>query len=114
MHIGREGTPSKTERVFFPPPRFFNSKLPLSITHNSGGCDTDSELTYGINVLTETDRQRENAIQHQTEREAALYDDLEETKPIDVADGYVTFCRHFKYLGSYISFSLIDDYDIEQ
>ncbi len=43
-----------------------------------------------------------------------LYDDLEETKPIDVADGYVTFCQHFKYLGSYISFSLIDGYDIEQ
>ena len=56
MHIGREGTPSKTERVFFPPPRFFNSKLPLSITHNSEGYDADNELTYGNDVLTKTVR----------------------------------------------------------
>ncbi len=92
MHIGHEGTPSKTECVFFPPPRFFNSKLPLSITHNSEGCDADNELTYGDDVLTKTDRQRENATRQQREREAALNDDLEETKPIDVADGYITFC----------------------
>jgi hypothetical protein len=114
MHIGHARTPSKTECVFFPPPRFFNSKLPLSITHNSEGCDANNELTYSNDGLTKTDRQHENATWQQREREAALHDDLEETKPIDVADGYVTFCRHFKYLGSYISFSLIDDYDIEQ
>ncbi len=32
---------------------------------------------------------------------------------IDVDDGSVTFCRHFKYLGSFISFSLCDYFDIE-
>ena len=41
-------------------------------------------------------------------------DTLEETRSIDVADGHVTFCWHFKYLGSYVSFSLCDDYDIEK
>ena len=114
MHIGRAGTPSKMECIFFPPPRFFNSKPPLSIMHNSEGCDADKERTYSDDVLTETNRQRENATRHRREREAALYDDLEETKPIAVADGQVTFCRHFKYLGSNISFSLTDDHDIEQ
>jgi hypothetical protein len=31
-----------------------------------------------------------------------------------VGDGFVSFCRHFKYLGSFVSFTLCDDYDIEQ
>jgi hypothetical protein len=43
-----------------------------------------------------------------------LYDALEETKPMEINDGYVTFCRHFKYLGSYVSFGLCDDYDINK
>jgi len=34
------------------------------------------------------------------------------TTPIQVADGRVIFCSHFKYLGSWISFSLRDDSDI--
>ena len=42
-----------------------------------------------------------------------MYNDLEETQPIPVADGQVTFTRHFKYLGSHISYNLRDDYDIK-
>ena len=42
-----------------------------------------------------------------------MYDNLEETKPIQVADGHVTFTKHFKYLGSHISYNLRDNYDIE-
>ena len=42
-----------------------------------------------------------------------MYDDLPETQPIQVADGFVTFTKHFKYLGSYISYNLRDDYDIQ-
>ena len=42
------------------------------------------------------------------------YDNAEYTKPILVDEsGMITFTRHFKYLGSYISYSLKDDYDIE-
>ena len=48
-----------------------------------------------------------------TEREDRMYDDLPETQPIQVADGFVTFTKHFKYLGSYISYNLRDDYDIQ-
>jgi hypothetical protein len=39
---------------------------------------------------------------------------LNETQLIQVADGSATFCCHFKYLGSFISFSLCDNYVIEK
>ena len=29
-----------------------------------------------------------------------------------VADGYVTFCQNFKYLGTWVSYSHYGDYDI--
>ncbi len=45
----------------------------------------------------------------QRENEGELCDNLDETKDILVADGYVTFTRSFKYLGSLISFNLRDD-----
>jgi hypothetical protein len=43
---------------------------------------------------------RESARQ---KREDSKYDALPETEQFDIADGYVTFCRTFKYLGSRIS-----------
>ncbi len=55
--------------------------------------------------------QRESE-QVRTAREDVRYDSLPETAPINVADGYVTFSRKFKYLGSRISYSLRDDDDI--
>jgi len=44
--------------------------------------------------------------------EDKAYDTCEETRPINVADGFVIFVKHFKYLGSYISYNLRDDYDV--
>ena len=41
-----------------------------------------------------------------------FYIALTETEQIVVADGNVTFCSHFKYLGSWISLSLRDDQDV--
>ena len=41
------------------------------------------------------------------------YDALPETQQFEVADGYVTFCHTFKYLGSRISYNLHNDADIE-
>ena len=37
---------------------------------------------------------------------------IEETGIVKVADGYVTFFQHFKYLGTWVHYSLRDDYDI--
>jgi hypothetical protein len=48
----------------------------------------------------------------QTEREHDMYDRLDETKNFSVADGFVSFTRTFKYLGSFISYNLRDDDDI--
>ena len=43
-----------------------------------------------------------------------MYEDTQETKPILIGEFVmITFSRHFKYLRSYISYSLRDDYDIE-
>jgi len=48
----------------------------------------------------------------QTEREHDMYNRLDETKNFSVADGFVSFTRTFKYLGSLISYNLRDDDDI--
>jgi hypothetical protein len=50
---------------------------------------------------------------NQKEREN-LYDTSPKIQRIKVADGHVDFVKHFKYLGSYISFDLTNDYDINK
>ena len=37
----------------------------------------------------------------------------DETESVNVKDGVMTYTKQFKYLGSYISYSLRDDYDIK-
>jgi len=44
--------------------------------------------------------------------ENKLYDECSETNEVVMKDGFVSYCRHFKYLGSWMSYSLGDDYDI--
>ena len=50
--------------------------------------------------------------ENKCKQEESLYIALTETEQIDVVNGNVTFCSHFKYLGSWISFSLWDDHDV--
>ncbi len=50
--------------------------------------------------------------QARTAREDVKYDSLPETAQIEIADGYVTFSRKFKYLGSQISYNLRNDNNI--
>jgi hypothetical protein len=50
---------------------------------------------------------------NQKERET-LYDTSSDTQRITVADDYVDFVKHFKYLGSYITFDLTDGYNIDK
>ena len=50
--------------------------------------------------------------ENKCKREESLYLSLTETRQIEVANGNVTFCPHFKYMGSWISFSLRDDHDV--
>ena len=52
--------------------------------------------------------------ENKEKRNDQKYNNTEETKPILIGEsGMITFTRNFKYLRSYISYSLRDDYDIE-
>ena len=42
-------------------------------------------------------------------REDACYGRIDETQLINVRGGFMTYTKHFKYLGSHISYSLQDD-----
>jgi hypothetical protein len=114
VHIGQNGDPSKTECIFFPPPRFFDDIqfFALALTDDvDGPCllyqDPNSDtLCPSKQELQETEKDR-------TSTEDAKYDALPETDQIIIADGYVTFCCKFKYLGSRISYNLQDDNGIE-
>ena len=74
----------------------------------------DDSLNHNIyDPLTEIEQQQEETMKQCRVREELLYDNLQETAPIPVSDGQVTFRHHFKYLGS-VSFCLCDDYDIDK
>ena len=101
MHVGSATKASKTEAVFFPAPGFFKlPPLPPS---------EDSSSTLPL----VTKPKQENDVTKWA-REDKSYDELQETQPVILPDGgIITFCRHFKYLGNFISYSLRDDYDID-
>ena len=87
--------------------------LPPALTQEAD--ELDDTLNHDINdALTETEQQQEEMRKQHRARAELLYDNLEEPAPIPVSNGQVTFCRHFKYLGSYVSFCLCDDYDIDK
>ena len=44
--------------------------------------------------------------------EDKLYDKCPENDEVPMKDGFVSYCRHFKYLGPWMSYNLRDDYDI--
>ena len=44
--------------------------------------------------------------------EETTYDNIPQTRLVIVKNAFVTFCQHFKYLGSWISLSLREDHDI--
>ncbi len=111
MHIGRNGDKSKTECVFFAPPGFFPAKENVMELQEDEA--TIKALDYGNendviemlpqNKAAETEEAR-------TRQEDLLYDNLYETLPIAVDNGQITFCRHFKYPGLWISYNLCNDF----
>ncbi len=114
---------------FLSPPQFFDDiDLPDSALTN--GTEVPWLLFQDTPLIPETPQATTIALSHpprkkkQKEKketwEAARqrridirYDALPATQQIEIADGYVTFCRTFKYLGSRISYNLRDDADIE-
>ena len=112
MHIGRNGGKSKTECAFFPPPQFFQHRQLPTIRDDrrqTRSMTTRTSQSLHLDVaMPDDDEDNED----RTECEGAIYDKLDETRDIDVEDGYVTFTRSFRYLGSMISFNLRDNEDI--
>ena len=100
MHAGKGKKASKTECIFFPPPGCFGWKLNLPTKNRKGK----------IRMLVTNTKQESFESRHKIEERT--YKNLPETRLIVVKDGFVTFCWHFKYLGSWISFSLREDHDI--
>ena len=100
MHVGKGKKTPKTECVFFPPPGFFGWKFNLPAKNSRGN----------RRMLVSKKRQESYKATHR--REEIAYDYLYETRLIIVKDGFVTFCRHFKYIGSWISFYPREDHGI--
>ena len=100
MHIGKVKRASKIECVFFPPPEFIKRRLNLSIKNNRRKRE----------MLVMNTKQESHEARYK--RDEIPYDNLPETILVIVRDGFVSFCQHFKYLVSWISFSLQEDHDI--
>jgi len=112
IHIGRGEESSKTECVFFPPPQFFNDNDVCSTPGLTNGHADNPWLLYPVppSALCTHVRESKSA---RIAWEDAKYDALPETAKIDISNGYVTFLRMFKYLGSKILYSLRDDDNID-
>ena len=102
MPIGTTEKASKNECVFFPDPGHFK---PPALSQLS----TDSQLTTATILPTQESAEKKQ------KRQDALYDGASEKKPVKIGDlGIITFTKHFKYLGGYCSYSLKDDYDVDE
>ena len=97
MHTETKKTSSNTEWIFFLPQGFFNTQ-PIPLT---------SLITSTLSVHK---KEREKKIHTRDDEE---YAKCSETSIINVKGGFVTLTKHLKYLGSYISYYLQDDYDID-
>ena len=100
MHIGRGEKAAKTECIFVPPPGFLG--------RNGIRADTENEEhTIAVKIRSEP---HENTCK----REERKYNNFIMIDPINVANGFVSFCPYFKYLGSWVSFSLCDNFDVHK
>jgi hypothetical protein len=106
-HAGKAGTVCKLTKksVFFTPnenPTDIICILPKSLAAYA----PDGRRT--INSANDDDEDDPG----QTEHEHAMYDRLDKTQDFAVADGFVSFMRTFRYLGSLISYNLRNNDDI--
>jgi hypothetical protein len=87
--------------------------MPAQLDQDTG-TEMDNVLSYNDNALTNDECHDKQKAQSCHNQEEELYNALEETQSFAVADGSVTFCQHFKYLRSFVSFNLCDNYDIKK
>ena len=104
MHVGNVDKALKTECVcftatgHFKPPQLPSSTIP-----------TDSS------ALPVTLKPKQESEEQKRQQHDSLYDTAQETSDVEIGDrGIITFTKHFKYLGGYISYSLWDDHDADE
>ena len=114
MHIGKrigENTykVSKTECVFFSPPCYFKDLLKSrkAIGQHVSASDT-TLINADFDKLSEEEKEKRVII------EDDLYDSCQESDDVMMNGGIITYSKHFKYLGTFISYNLRDDYDIDK
>ena len=93
---------SKTECTFFAPPGYFKQR------GIEAGVSASNLLS-----LEESNDESDEKKEKRASIEDKLYDECSETAEVAMIGGFVTYCKHFKYLGSWASYNLRDDYDIE-
>ena len=102
MHIGTPSKESKTECVFFPPPG-----------HSKSSALPPSTPLTDPSQFPVTSKPKQESEEQKRKRHNTIYDAAPETELINIGEhGHITFTKDFKYLGSYCSYSLKDDYDI--
>ena len=104
MHVGNADKASKTECVFFPAPGHFKPP-PLP----------PSALPTDQSALPVTLKPKQESEEQKRRQHDSLYDAAQETSAVEIGDhGIITFTKDFKYLGGYISYSFLDDHDVDE
>ena len=108
MHVGSvvdgKRLKSKTECIYFPPHEYFKRLRLEQGTRQLPTSSSDSQLLFP---------EPQTADENKTDEER-FYLNCEETKEVAMNNGtFVTFTDLFKYLGTHLHFTLIDDFDIE-
>ena len=98
IHIGRGPKPSKTECVLFPPPGFFKPS-----SHSNPAVDINS---YQVTI---TEKKYNDKQKRQWEDKS--YNESNHMNSIKISDGFITFTKHFRYLGKFVLYNICNDYN---
>ena len=111
MHVGKGETKSKTEAMYFPTNAFFKQPAPITITNSND--DPNFLMTNPADDTHEHDGKKTYSKLTQKQRET-MYHASPNTDRVYMQDetSHIDFTPHFKYLGTYISFDLSADFDI--
>ena len=113
---------SKTECLYIPPAKELKQlALDMGLSKDDIVLLTkdmpEDDVLSEDDILLLDDKNEEKQPETQRTRrrklEERIYEYSNETLPVDVDGGRITYCMYFKYLGSWISFTLTDDKDIE-
>ena len=109
MHIGLKKKESKTEAVFFPSR---SKKIEWILDHEKSVINSTE---YMESLVDFEEKVKKIPLEKQKKILEKSYNDAEETENFVVNEtGFISFTKHFKYLGSWISYDLNDLFDLEK